>query len=565
MSTLLIEVEGRALRFDSARLIRIGRSIEADIVLTAGSVSRQHAELRPVDDGWVLVDSGSQYGTFVSGHRVHEHRLTGGVTVQCGPEARGSQFTIVPEVAARAIHLVASPPPPPPPPARPAQAGPPPRPVAPSHQTPPGAGNDQTQVLAALPRGSDAGPLPPRSGPDLLVTAEGREYRFRHPTMIRIGRQHDCDIVVTDPVCSRIHAEVSAVPGGWSYRNQSREGSFEEGRRVETRTFDERLDLRLGHPVAGPAVSLVPILSAAEEERRFARRRRSKALLVAGAVVAVLAVIGGTVTTAVVLSRDDVTSIASDGRSSSDSSGTVGSIDSMAVLTSEELDAAKSATVLLIGQTRDDSGQVTYTGSGSILTSDGLILTNAHVAAPSADGLDEYYGDDAGLLDPDYLLVALVDGTDDTPASPAYRARLVEADGFRDVAVVRIFATVDGVPVDPASLDLPTMPLGDSDELDSGDDVTILGFPGISGSARLSISKGVISTFIDREDLGPRSEIDTDARIAPGNSGGAAINNDAQIIGIPSSLYTGGDSPVVSGRIRPINFVMDLIDDAERS
>ena len=70
MGTLLIEVEGRALRFDSARLIRIGRSIEADIVLTAGSVSRQHAELRPVDDGWVLVDSGSQYGTFVSGHRV---------------------------------------------------------------------------------------------------------------------------------------------------------------------------------------------------------------------------------------------------------------------------------------------------------------------------------------------------------------------------------------------------------------------------------------------------------------------------------------------------------------
>ena len=108
------------------------------------------------------------------------------------------------------------------------------------------------------------------------------------------------------------------------------------------------------------------------------------------------------------------------------------------------------------------------------------------------------------------------------------------------------------------------MPIGDSDEVRSGDDVTVLGFPGIAGSARISVTNGVISTFIDREDLGPRSEIDTDARIAPGNSGGAAIDNDAKLIGIPSALFAPDGSPVVSGRIRPINFVMDMIEDAEQ-
>ena len=98
MQSLLIEVDGRALRFDVPRLLRIGRSIEADVVLAAGSVSRQHAELRPVEDGWVVVDSGSQYGTYVDGRRISEHRVTGPVTIQCGPPSPGSSLKITPDV-----------------------------------------------------------------------------------------------------------------------------------------------------------------------------------------------------------------------------------------------------------------------------------------------------------------------------------------------------------------------------------------------------------------------------------------------------------------------------------
>ncbi|MBS44250.1 MAG: hypothetical protein CMH83_14020 [Nocardioides sp.] len=530
MTTLLVKVEGRTLRFDRREPVRIGRSIDADVLLTASSVSRRHAVLEPDGDAWVLVDQGSQFGTFVDERAVTRERLVGPATVRCGLPTRGATFEVVPEVAADDAALTQA------------------RPPAAVPDTPPEVrgteeGLDETVVISGAAIRAH-GEARERSGPDLLVVAADREHRFRHPSTLKIGRHPDSDVVVDDPVCSRRHVELTAEPGGWRLRSLSESGTWSDGRRVTDRFFDSRLDLRLGHPVAGPTLTLAPLLSAEEEERRFARRRRGRWLAVAGMGLA----LSGLVAVAVV---GALLAFGGSGR------------DSLDVLTGDELDRAKAATVQLVGESTDgDGGTVRITGSGSVLTSDGLILTNAHVAAPSAPGLEEFYPDEPALEDPDYLLVALVDPLDDSPASPSYRARPVVVDGERDVAVVQVYADADGNDL-TGDLDLATMPLGDSDEMSSGDQITVLGFPGISGSARLSVTTGVVSTFIDRGDLGPRSEIDTDARIAPGNSGGAAINNDAEIIGIPSATFQQDGSPVVSGRIRPINFVMDVIEEAE--
>lgn len=542
MQPMLIEVDGRALRFDAPRLLRIGRSIEADVVLAAGSVSRQHAELRPVEDGWVLVDSASQYGTFVDGQRITELRVTGPLVVQCGPPAPGSSLRITPDQ----VRAEPEPAPTPDPDAAPDR---------PQGLTPePRGGYDETFILAAPPPGL---PTSDRTGPDLLVVAEGREFRFRHPAHLTIGRRPESDVVITDPVCSRMHGQVSATPGGWTYRNTSQEGTYLNGRRLEQLPFTESVRLRLGHPVAGPELQLVPILSAAEEERRFARRRRNRRLLVAGSILAAVVVIAAAITVPILVVNSDNDDNGRASTSANDGPDTSG--DSMDTLTDAELDAAKAATVRLSAETTDADGlPVSYSGSGSIISADGLILTNAHVAAPEAEGLAEQYAEDEQIKNPDYVLVALTQG-DDRPADPEYRARVVEADGHLDAAVIEIYADKDGNELDQ-DLDLPTMPIGDSDLLRTGDDVTVLGFPGISQSGAVTVTKGVISTFIPSQEFGSRSEIDTDSRIAPGNSGGAAIDNDAQIIGIPSAYFGDTGVPIVSGRIRPVNLVLGLIE-----
>lgn len=623
MSALVVEVDGRVLRLDGKSSYRIGRAIEADVVLTAGSVSRRHAEIRLVDGVWVLVDAGSQFGTFVDGERITEYGIERRIAVRCGPPAPGAELMVVPAeqyddasatpsapappppmpaapvdeptsvpVAAQVAPVAPSAPPTPPgadrfappgavPPAVPPAAGPatpalgvpaaPPvtgaRPAGAPGLPPAIAGNDATQILAAAPRPAvpgQPGPVPQRTGPDLLLVVDGREHRFRHPAQITIGRRSDCTVVVADPACSRVHGRIDAQPGGWTYTNLSNEGTWLEGRRIDNRRFDERIAARLGHPVAGTELTLVPILSAAEEERRIARRRWGRRLVLIGGVAAVLLLIAGVLGAAWLIGRDDDGDRRAGGDTSQGpDSGNGSSMDS---LSDEELDSAKAAAVKISGESHSliDGQEFNYGGSGSIIREDGLILTNAHVAAPESPGLFEQYGESIRIANPEYLLIHLTDGMTDTNAPASYRARVIQADGYLDVAVIQIYAKADGSDLDD-ELRLPTVPVGSSGELRAGDDVTVLGFPAVARSEdSITVTTGVISTVINDPDLGPRSELDTDARIAPGNSGGMAINNDAELIGIPTALLSDqGGSSVLSGRIRSIDVVKGLIDRAE--
>ena len=69
------------------RELTIGRGRQNDIVLDDPDkiVSRFHAELRPVDAGWVLVDLNSQNGTWVDAQRVERVAMRAGVPVAIGP------------------------------------------------------------------------------------------------------------------------------------------------------------------------------------------------------------------------------------------------------------------------------------------------------------------------------------------------------------------------------------------------------------------------------------------------------------------------------------------------
>ena len=138
-------------------------------------------------------------------------------------------------------------------------------------------------------------------------------------------------------------------------------------------------------------------------------------------------------------------------------------------------------------------------GSGFILSSDGLIMTNAHVV----DGADE-------------VLVTLTDKRE-------FKAKIIGADKRSDVAVVKIEAT-----------GLPAVKVGDVNLLRVGEWVMAIGSPfGLENT----VTAGIVSA--KQRDTGDYLPlIQTDVAINPGNSGGPLINMRGEVVGINSQIYS---------------------------
>jgi hypothetical protein len=120
-------------------------------------------------------------------------------------------------------------------------------------------------------------------------------------------------------------------------------------------------------------------------------------------------------------------------------------------------------------------------------------------------------------------------------------------DGYLDLAVVQIVSTVNGSAVNPSSLNLPYVELGDSDQIRIGDSVNIFGFPSIGGNT-ITFTKGSVSGFSSEDQIGDRAWIKTDATISGGNSGGLAADNNGRIIGVPTIAASGADTDATDCR-----------------
>lgn len=173
-------------------------------------------------------------------------------------------------------------------------------------------------------------------------------------------------------------------------------------------------------------------------------------------------------------------------------------------------------------------------GSGTLISADGLILTNYHVAFPEEK------------LGVTHLGIALTTRSDQPP-QPAYLAKVVAADRNLDLAVLRITHDPDLRPVRAADLQLPFIPLGDSDKLDMGDELDIFGYPGIGGET-VTFTRGVVSGFTREAAVSGRAWIKTDTTIAGGNSGGTAVNEEGALVGVPTRAGAGGDTATVDCR-----------------
>jgi S1-C subfamily serine protease len=206
-------------------------------------------------------------------------------------------------------------------------------------------------------------------------------------------------------------------------------------------------------------------------------------------------------------------------------------------------------------------------GSGTIVDADkGLILTNAHVAAPDAMGNGVRNLAMVDELDkaPATFTINVTSGTDKA-AEPRFIGETVVADGYLDLAVIKITKTVGGDKVDAGDLGtLTQVPLGDSDAMKSGAAITIIGYPGAARSVAPTVTTGVISGVQRDIRLGTdRAWLNTDAASAHRNSGGLAANDSGELIGIPSLGLKDlqSDQYAFSG-LRPVEFAVPLIEAA---
>ena len=91
--------------------------------------------------------------------------------------------------------------------------------------------------------------------------------------------------------------------------------------------------------------------------------------------------------------------------------------------------------------------------------------------------------------------------------------------------------------------------------------MTLLGYPGVSGSDSITVTSGAVSTFIadaSHHVSDPRFQLETTARVAHGNSGGAAVDNAGELIGVPS-LEIPGQGGDLSWRLRSVALAAPLI------
>lgn len=207
-------------------------------------------------------------------------------------------------------------------------------------------------------------------------------------------------------------------------------------------------------------------------------------------------------------------------------------------------DAARS--VVLV-----DATACGWAGSGSLVSQDGLILTNSHVATDN--------GRDVCNLE-----VGFTDSYDARPTE-WYRAIVLADDASVDLSVIQALDH-DGSRLVLA--DRSPIPLS-TNEPSLGDQIQTLGYPGIGGDT-MTFSSGDYAGS-DRID-GDRF-YKTTASVNRGLSGGAAFNGSFSLVGVPTALLggtvecTGDDCTAIGGSlglIRPIEYARDLLAEAKR-
>ncbi|MBF0486798.1 MAG: trypsin-like peptidase domain-containing protein [Nitrospirae bacterium] len=169
-------------------------------------------------------------------------------------------------------------------------------------------------------------------------------------------------------------------------------------------------------------------------------------------------------------------------------------------------------------------------GSGTIITPDGFVLTNYHVVEDATE-----------------IGVTMIDGT-------KYPAKFIGADQDNDIAVIKI--------ITDSNTAFKAIEMGVSESLQVGQHVYAIGNPfGLNST----MTRGIVSALGRPLTTGSGKVIDnviqTDAAINPGNSGGPLIETSGKMIGITTAIFTPTGGNVGIGFAIPINVARALVPD----
>jgi serine protease Do len=163
-------------------------------------------------------------------------------------------------------------------------------------------------------------------------------------------------------------------------------------------------------------------------------------------------------------------------------------------------------------------------GSGFVIDDHGYIVTNHHVV----QGADD-------------IEIQFANGTE-------YKATIVGTDAKTDLALLKI---------EPSG-DLPTVPLGNSDELQIGDWVIAVGNP---FGLEHTVTAGIVSARDRVIGAGPYDDfIQTDASINPGNSGGPLFDQHGRVVGIATAIFSRSGGNIGIGFATPVNIARTIVD-----
>ena len=179
---------------------------------------------------------------------------------------------------------------------------------------------------------------------------------------------------------------------------------------------------------------------------------------------------------------------------------------------SQIYNASKNAVTYIVADTPE--GQAT--GSGFVVSKDGLIVTNDHVV----DGASQ---------------VQVKIGT----SNQAQAATVVGADPSRDLALLKVDAS-----------NLPTLSLGDSSSVGVGDPTYAIGNPfGLDHTLTTGIVSALQRSLQAPDGATISGAIQTDAALNPGNSGGPLLDSSGKVIGVNSQIQTGSSSGAEAGNV----------------